>query len=64
VGVAFVERASDAKAPVDELRAHARGRLANYEEPKRFKFIDELPRVANGKVDRVALRRAGNAPVS
>lgn len=41
----------------DELRAHLRGRIANYKVPKRFTRVDGLPRLPNGKVDKGALRR-------
>ena len=34
----------------------ARERLAGYKVPKRILLVDELPRNAMGKVDKVALR--------
>jgi malonyl-CoA/methylmalonyl-CoA synthetase len=40
---------------VEDLRAHAAGRLAPYKVPKRVEFIDELPRNALGKVIRGGL---------
>jgi len=55
VGVAFLV-AADAPPPVDALREHLRGRLANYKVPKRFVFVDELPYLAVGKVDKQALQ--------
>jgi long-chain acyl-CoA synthetase len=39
----------------DELRAHARGRLAAYKCPKDVVVLDELPRTATGKVQRLVL---------
>jgi malonyl-CoA/methylmalonyl-CoA synthetase len=36
----------------DQLRGHARERLAPYKVPKRVEFVDELPRNALGKVVR------------
>jgi acyl-CoA synthetase (AMP-forming)/AMP-acid ligase II len=44
--------------PLEEntLRQHLRDRLANYKIPKRFRIIDQLPRLPVGKVDKSALR--------
>ncbi|WP_328813535.1 AMP-binding protein [Rhodococcus sp. NBC_00297] len=41
----------------DELKAHARERLAGYKVPKRFVFRDELARTATGKVQKFKLRQ-------
>lgn len=38
------------------LRAEATRRLARHEVPKRWVFVDELPLLPNGKVDRARLR--------
>jgi acyl-coenzyme A synthetase/AMP-(fatty) acid ligase len=38
------------------LRDHARQTLANFKVPKRFVLMDELPRLKNDKIDRLALR--------
>jgi acetyl-CoA synthetase len=40
----------------DDLRAHVRARLAPYEYPKEFEFIDALPMTTTGKVQRKVLR--------
>ena len=40
----------------DALQVHCRSRLANYKIPKRFFILESLPMLANGKVDRRALR--------
>lgn len=54
VGHAFV--AADRETlDVDELRAFARRRLANYKVPKRIDVVAELPRLPIGKIDRRAL---------
>lgn len=55
VAVAFIVPHA---APPDEqeLRAYLRERLANYKIPKRFYFLDELPRLPVGKIDKQALR--------
>lgn len=39
-----------------ELRAHCAAELSGHKVPKRFEFVTELPRSANGKVLRRALR--------
>ncbi|MBN6037141.1 benzoate-CoA ligase family protein [Amycolatopsis sp. 195334CR] len=40
----------------DELREYARARLAGHKYPREIVFVDTLPRTANGKLDRRALR--------
>jgi malonyl-CoA/methylmalonyl-CoA synthetase len=40
----------------EKVRAAARERLAGYKVPKRIHLVDELPRNAMGKVDKVGLR--------
>ena len=39
-----------------ELAKHVRGRLAPYEYPKEFEFINELPMTTTGKIQRRVLR--------
>jgi len=41
-----------------DLVAHCRARLQSYKLPVAFRFVNELPRNATGKVDRAALMRA------
>ena len=53
-GVAFVMAAPGVNA--DALRAHCRSLLASYKLPKRLELVPELPLLANGKVDKRALR--------
>lgn len=50
---------SDPAAPPDaaELEQWGRARLAAYKVPRRFEFIDELPRNEMQKIDKRALRR-------
>jgi acetyl-CoA synthetase len=38
------------------LAKHVRGRLAPYEYPKEFEFVDELPMTTTGKIQRKVLR--------
>lgn len=57
VGVAFLV-ANGTPPAASVLEAHCRQHLANYKIPKRFVFVDTLPMLPIGKVDKVALRKA------
>jgi acyl-coenzyme A synthetase/AMP-(fatty) acid ligase len=39
----------------DELKAHAKAQLAKHKYPREVVVVTELPRTANGKLDRRAL---------
>ncbi len=54
--VAFVVAAASGPASADELTAHCRERLAGYKRPKRYEFVDTLPKTATGKIQRFKLR--------
>lgn len=54
--VAYVVPARGMEADPDVLEAHCRVNLAGYKVPKRFEFVDELPRGMTGKVRRRVLR--------
>lgn len=54
--VAHIVAARGVPADPDVLEAHCRTQLAGYKVPKRFEFVDELPRGLTGKVQRRALR--------
>ncbi len=54
VGCAIVVR-RDRTLDADALLAHARSRLAGYKCPKRVQFVDAIPRLGSGKVDRAAV---------
>jgi fatty-acyl-CoA synthase len=56
VGVAYVVGAETDAPSAEELRAFAAQHLANYKVPKQILFLDELPLLAVGKVDKKALR--------
>ena len=45
-------------ATADDLQAHCREWLAAYKTPRSFEFVDEIPRNAYGKIDKVALRQS------
>jgi acyl-CoA synthetase (AMP-forming)/AMP-acid ligase II len=56
VGVAFVSPSARTGFDSMALANYARERLANYKVPKTFVVRHHLPRLANGKIDRLALR--------
>ena len=43
-------------ASAEELIEHCRGLIASYKKPRSVDFVDELPRLFNGKVDKKQLR--------
>jgi len=57
VPVAVVRLAPGAVATVDDLRAFAATRLADYKRPTRVVLVDHLPRTGTEKVQKQALRR-------
>lgn len=55
VGLAFIVSKAD-NLGSGAVREHCRTRLANYKIPKQFVFLDAMPMLANGKIDRLALK--------
>jgi len=47
------------EALAEEIRNHARAVIAPYKVPQRIEFMPELPKTANGKILRRALRDRG-----
>lgn len=58
---AFVVRKPGAKVTQQELIEHCRTLIARYKCPRELEFIDELPRIASGKINKVALREMERA---
>ena len=54
--VAYVALKLDTETSAEALIDHCRDRIASYKKPKYVFFLDALPRNANGKVTKVALR--------
>ena len=52
VGYGFAQRLPDQSATPEQLTAWCRDRLANYKVPKVVEIVDELPRLAIGKIDK------------
>jgi benzoate-CoA ligase family protein len=52
---AYVVLAAGAAVSADELKDHAKAHLAKHKYPREVVFVTELPRTANGKLDRRAL---------
>lgn len=62
---AVVELRASAKANEAELIAHCRTLIAGYKCPKTVIFVDELPKLASGKINKLEIRRAhGSAGAS
>lgn len=55
-GVAFIMPAAR-DVSIDEIKVHCRGQLANYKIPKDFVFMEQLPMLPIGKVDKVSLKK-------
>jgi fatty-acyl-CoA synthase len=53
---AFVVLKPGMTASEDELRDFARARLAHFKVPQWFKFVEELPKTATGKIQKFVLR--------
>ena len=47
-----------------ELRPWLEQRLARFKQPRDILFVDQLPRLANGKIDRVTLQRMADEDVA
>lgn len=56
VGHAFVEAAPGRTLDADALRDFLRERIANYKIPKIFSLETDLPKLPNGKLDKLALK--------
>jgi acetyl-CoA synthetase len=52
---AFVVRAGSAAVDAETVKAFAGDRLAGYKVPREIVFVEQIPRTANGKVQRKAL---------
>jgi long-chain acyl-CoA synthetase len=62
VVVAFVVTAQGARLAAAELDAHCLNRIARFKRPRRYLFVDELPKNNYGKVLKTALRDRLRSP--
>jgi acyl-CoA synthetase (AMP-forming)/AMP-acid ligase II len=63
IGVAFVVAKPGVAVTPEEVDRHCRKQLANYKVPKLITLVDEIPRLPNGKMDRLELRSRARALV-
>jgi acyl-coenzyme A synthetase/AMP-(fatty) acid ligase len=55
--LAFVALRDGCVTNEDELREHARRRLADLKVPEKILFLEKLPKGINGKIQRAALKQ-------
>ena len=55
--LATVVREPGSAVDVDELREYLAGRIAHWQVPERWAFIDEVPKTSVGKFDKKVLRK-------
>ncbi len=53
---AFVVVRPGTRPVAEALIAHCRSRIASYKKPRTVEFVEALPRLFNGKIDKKALR--------
>jgi acyl-CoA synthetase (AMP-forming)/AMP-acid ligase II len=54
--MAFVVARSGSQLSTDEVIAHCREKIAGYKRPRAVKFVEALPKLPNGKVEKFKLR--------
>jgi len=54
--VAFIVKRPDATVLAEEIVEHCRATIAPYKRPREVRFIDALPKLPNGKVEKFKLR--------
>jgi acyl-CoA synthetase (AMP-forming)/AMP-acid ligase II len=54
--VAFVVKRQGQEVSADEVIAHCRERIAGYKRPREVRFIEALPKLPNGKIEKFKLR--------
>jgi acyl-CoA synthetase (AMP-forming)/AMP-acid ligase II len=54
--VAFIVRRNDHPCDAVELEAWSKSQIASFKKPKRYEFVDELPKNSYGKVVKTVLR--------
>ena len=59
---AFIVSVRPGQLTAADVQQHCLRRLPNYKVPQHIEFLPKLPKIANGKVDRVALRASRLVP--
>jgi acyl-CoA synthetase (AMP-forming)/AMP-acid ligase II len=59
---AVVVRVPGSALDAEAVIAHCRSLIAGYKRPRAVRFVDDLPKLANGKIDKKALRAAEVGP--
>jgi acyl-CoA synthetase (AMP-forming)/AMP-acid ligase II len=54
--MAFVVKRLGAELTAEDVVAHCREKIAGYKRPRAVKFIDALPKLPNGKIEKFKLR--------
>jgi acyl-coenzyme A synthetase/AMP-(fatty) acid ligase len=54
--LAFVVKRQGQEVSADQLIAHCRERIASYKRPREIRFIEALPKLPNGKIEKFKLR--------
>ena len=54
--VAFVVKRSGQTVSADDIIAHCVKSIASYKRPREIRFVDSLPKLPNGKVEKYKLR--------
>lgn len=60
IACAYVARAPGRPVDADQLNVYCREYLAPYKVPRKYEFVDELPKTGVGKVDKLVLRQRAN----
>ena len=58
---AFVVLNAGASASAEELTAYARDNMAHFKTPRRFTFVEQLPKTTTGKIQKYVLRQGRSA---
>ena len=56
IPVAFVQAKAEARPSAEELETFSRERLASYKVPRIWRFVDQFPQTASGKIQKFALQ--------
>jgi acyl-CoA synthetase (AMP-forming)/AMP-acid ligase II len=56
VVAAFVVKRAECEVSADEIIMHCREKIASYKRPRAVTFLDALPKLPNGKVEKFKLR--------